>query len=297
MTQRLRLNFSALRALEVATRRRSFTLAAQELHLTHSAISHQIRQIESFLDTSLFVRMHSEMIPTATCLLLAERIRNNLNGIEMALLEARDESKPRRQVLDVSVMADFANMWLIPQLDAFSEQHPGVDLSISIQNGVGPPERHDADIGIWHRRIDKHGFQSKKLVEDWVIAVCAPAFLDRYKPLTVARLPEVPLLRFASRSWQEFFHAAGVDAGDPPHGPMFSDASSLLQAALAGQGVAMLRQRLVHSCLRSQTLVQIGDTRIPSHLDYYVCWRENNPKSDAILQFTEWLARVVDQAT
>ncbi|MGS0896742.1 LysR substrate-binding domain-containing protein [Burkholderia stagnalis] len=296
MTERLRLSFSALRALEAAARRRSFTLAAQELHLTHSAISHQIRQVESLLGTSLFTRLQSEMMPTPTCLRLAERIRHNLADMELALLEAKDAGKPRRQVLEVCVMADFANVWLIPRLDAFSERYPHLDLSITLHNALDTPERHDTDIGIWHRRVDKRGFQSKKLLEDQVIAVCTQAFFRRHGPLTVADLVRVPLLRFAGRSWREFFHASGIDAGDPPHGPTFSDAASLLQAALAGQGVAMLRERLIRSRLLDRTLIRIGETRIPSNLDYYLCWKEDNPKVDAIRQFSEWLAEAIDQA-
>ncbi|PQV54801.1 LysR substrate-binding domain-containing protein [Paraburkholderia sp. BL21I4N1] len=296
MSDRLRLNLSALRALETAERCRSFTAAAHELSLTHSAISHQIRQIESMLDIVLFTRTQSRMIPTSTCTRLAERVRESLTEIECALLEAGKANRQQRLVLKVSVMADFATVWLIPELEAFYSQYPHLDLSIAVRNTLDIPEGYESDIGIWHKSVDRNGFQSRKLLEDQVIAVCTPAFLEKHGPLTVADLVHVPLMRFTGRSWQEFFHAANLAAGDPEHGPIFDDAASLLHAALAGQGVAMLRERLTGSYLQQGKLVQVGSTRIPSNLAYYLCWREGHPKQEAILQFVGWLEGMVRQA-
>ncbi|PCE24022.1 hypothetical protein BWP39_30530 [Paraburkholderia acidicola] len=296
MTDRLRLNISALRALETAERCRSFTLAANELNLTHSAISHQIRQIEGLLSVPLFERAQTQMIPTAACTRLAERVRKNLADLESALLEARNSNQQQRLVLKVNVMADFANVWLIPKLGAFADVKPHVDLSITVRNTLDVPERHEADVGIWHRPIDRDGFQSRKLLDDSVVAVCTPAFFDRHAPLDASKLAHVPLLRYAGRSWREFFDAAGISASDPNYGPMLNDAASLLQAALAGQGVAMLRERLIHSYLRDGILVRIGSTRIPSALSYHICWHQDNPKREAILQFAEWLEEVVNES-
>ncbi|WP_186122407.1 LysR family transcriptional regulator [Burkholderia gladioli] len=108
MTERIRLNLAALRALETAERCHSFTAAANELCLTHSAISHQIRQVESMLETALFTRTQSRMIPSTACTRLAERVRRGLADIESALQEARQADRPRRLSLKLSVMADFA---------------------------------------------------------------------------------------------------------------------------------------------------------------------------------------------
>jgi LysR family transcriptional regulator, glycine cleavage system transcriptional activator len=296
MTDRLRLNISALRALETAERCRSFTVAANELNLTHGAISHQIRQIEGLLDVQLFERVQAQMIPTAACTRLAERVRKNLADLEFALHEARNQNQQQRLALKVNVLADFASVWLIPQLDAFSDANPHMDLLITARNTLDVPERHEADVGIWHRPIDRSGFQSRKLLDDSVVAVCAPAFLDKHAALDTSSLDQVTLLRFAGRSWQEFFDAAGIRSSSPNYGPMFSDAASLLQAALAGQGVAMLRERLIRSFLREKALVRIGGTRIPSALSYHACWRQDSPHREAILQFVEWLAEIVNQS-
>ncbi|MBU9413524.1 LysR substrate-binding domain-containing protein [Burkholderia multivorans] len=295
MTAHLRLNFSALRALETAERCRSFTLAAHELNVTHSAVSHQIRQIESLLEVSLFTRRQTQMIPSATCTQLAQRVRQSLVDIEFALLEAKHVDRQQRVILKIGVMADFANVWLIPELETFYNRYPHLDLSITVRNTVDTPEAHELDLGIWHRSIDRNGFQSTKLPDDQVIAVCTPAFFAKHGAPKIEDLVNVPLLRFARRSWREFFHAADIAAGDPEYGPIFDDASALLSAALAGQGVAMLRERLTRSYLRDGALVQVGSTQIRANLAYYLCWREDNPKQEAIRQFIGWLEKVVQR--
>lgn len=285
----IRTGMTALRALESASRRRSFTLAAEELHVTHSAISHQIKQLEGLLNKPLFVRSGTEMMPTAICLQLASRVRSGLAEIDAALTEAAQDHPGISRVLTVSVMADFANVWLLPRLQEFSQRHPDIQLSIKVHNELEPPDFHALDVGIWHRRVEQSGFRSSRLPEDWVIAACTPDFMQRHGVKGATDLGRVPLLRFASRSWDEYFHAAGIDMEMPKHGATLSDAASLLNAALAGQGVAMLRERLVRTFLERAELVRVGDVRIPSNMDYYICWEEGSPQDVAIQQFSNWL--------
>jgi LysR family glycine cleavage system transcriptional activator len=239
MDNRLRLNFPALLALETAERYRSFTAAARELNVTRSAVSHRIRHIEKLLEKPLFERTQWQMIPTSTCTRVAECIRRNLTDIEFALLEAKHESRQQQVALKVNVMADFANVWLIPRLKTFYGLYPNMDLSITVRYTLNAPEGHEADLGIWHRSINREGFRSKMLLND------------------SASLPEV---------------------------------------ALAGQGVDMLGEQQPHFHLREGTLAQIGSTPIHSSLPYHLCWREDNPKQEAILQFSEWLEGTVRQA-
>src|ERR1700722_3558753 len=138
-----RLNFAALLALETAERYRSFTAAARELNVTRSAVSHRIIQIEALLEKSLFERIQSQMIPTSTCTRVAERVRRNLADIEFALLEAKHTSRQQRPVLKVSVMADFANLWLIPKLKTFYGLYPNLDLKITVGYTLNAPEGHE----------------------------------------------------------------------------------------------------------------------------------------------------------
>ncbi|POR52156.1 LysR family transcriptional regulator [Paraburkholderia eburnea] len=278
----------ALRALEAAARRRSFSRAAEELHLTHSAVSHHLRALEAQLGVELFRRAGSRMIPTAAGAQLAERVRHSLEGLR----EALDATRPGVSGvtrLELSVMSDFASVWLIPRLGDFYDRHPNVDLSVRMHAGVTPPDPYPFDIGIWHRRVDEPGFQIRKLLDDQVVAVCSPTLLARYPGFRIEDLAAMPLLRFSRRSWRDFFEAAGVAGDEPERGPVFDDAGLLLQATVAGQGAATARLQLARGYIERGELVQLGQARIPASLDYYFTWREGHPREAAIQQFYRWV--------
>lgn len=278
----------ALRALEAAARRRSFSRAAEELHLTHSAVSHHLRALETELGVELFRRAGSRMIPTAAGAQLAERVRRSLDDLRDAL----DATRPGLSGvtrLELSVMSDFASVWLIPRLGDFYDRHPMVDLSLRMHADVTPPDPYPFDIGIWHRRVDEPGFQIRKLLDDQVVAVCSPALLARYPGFRIEDLASMPLLRFSRRSWRDFFEAAGVAGEEPERGPVFDDAGLLLQATVAGQGAATARLQLARGFIERGELVQLGQVRIPASLDYYFTWREGHPREAAIQQFYRWV--------
>ncbi|MBN3807955.1 LysR substrate-binding domain-containing protein [Paraburkholderia sp. Ac-20347] len=278
----------ALRALEAAARRRSFSRAAEELHLTHSAVSHHLRGLEAELGVELFRRAGGQMIPTAAGAQLADRVRRSLDDLRDALDATRPGVSGVTR-LELSVMADFASVWLIPRLGDFYDRHPDVDLSMRMHADVTPPDPYPFDIGIWHRRVDEPGFQIRKLLDDQVVAVCSPALLARYPDFRIEDLPGMPLLRFARRSWRDFFEAAGVAGTEPERGPVFDDAGLLLQATVAGQGAATARLQLARDFIERGELVQLGQVRIPASLDYYFTWREGHPREAAIQQFYRWV--------
>jgi DNA-binding transcriptional LysR family regulator len=278
----------ALRALEAAARRRSFSRAAEELHLTHSAVSHHLRALETELGVELFRRAGSRMIPTAAGAQLAERVRRSLDDLRNALDATRPGVSGVTR-LELSVMSDFASVWLIPRLGDFYDRHPMVDLSLRMHADVTPPDPYPFDIGIWHRRVDEPGFQIRKLLDDQVVAVCSPALLARHPGFRMEDLASMPLLRFSRRSWRDFFEAAGVAGDEPERGPVFDDAGLLLQATVAGQGVATARLQLARGFIERGELVQLGQVRIPASLDYYFTWREGHPREAAIQQFYRWI--------
>ncbi|WP_321935638.1 LysR substrate-binding domain-containing protein [Paraburkholderia sp. J8-2] len=278
----------ALRALEAAARRRSFSRAAEELHLTHSAVSHHLRALETELGVELFRRAGSRMIPTAAGAQLAERVRRSLDDLRDALDATRPGVSGVTR-LELSVMSDFASVWLIPRLGDFYDRHPMVDLSLRMHADVTPPDPFPFDVGIWHRRVDEPGFQIRKLLDDQVVAVCSPALLARHPGFRIEDLASMPLLRFSRRSWRDFFEAAGVAGDEPERGPVFDDAGLLLQATVAGQGAATARLQLARGFIERGELVQLGQVRIPASLDYYFTWREGHPREAAIQQFYRWI--------
>ncbi|AZG12346.1 MULTISPECIES: LysR substrate-binding domain-containing protein [Cupriavidus] len=290
----------ALRALEAAARHRSFSRAAEELALTHSAISHHIRGLEDNLGTKLFRRTGLTMTPTSAGARLAEQVRGALDQLEAALREASDVAgdvaSPPVVRLQVSVMADLANAWLIQRLPSLHAQAPELDLHLRLHAEISPPDPYSVDVGIWHQRVDLPGFECHNLIEDHVIAVASPALLARYPGFTVADLPRLPMLRFALRPWRDWLLLAGLPPVEPERGPIFQDAGLMLQSAVAGLGVATARAQLAHDYLASGQLVQIGTTRIPSSLHYWVTWREGNPREKAIVRFHAWLREQVEES-
>ncbi|HZZ12657.1 MAG TPA: LysR substrate-binding domain-containing protein [Paraburkholderia sp.] len=281
----------ALRALEAAARRRSFSRAAEELYLTHSAVSHHLRALEAELGVGLFKRVGSQMIPTAACAQLADRVRRSLDDLRDALEATRAGVNGVSGVtrLEVSVMSDFASVWLIPRLGDFYERYPNVDLSLHMHADVSPPDPYPFDIGIWHRRVEAPGFQIRKLLDDQVVAVCSPALLARYPDFQLEQLPDLPLLRFSRRGWRDFFEAAGIHGSEPVRGPIFDDPGLLLHATLAGQGVATARLQMARDFIERGELVRLGQVHIPASLEYFFTWRDGHPREDAIGQFHRWV--------
>jgi LysR family transcriptional regulator, glycine cleavage system transcriptional activator len=278
----------SLRCLEAAARRHSFSRAAEELHLTHGAVSHHLRALESQLSVQLFTRSGNSMIPTAVGAQLAERVRRLLGELELALEAARPgETKVAR--LEVSIMTELAFTWLIPRLSSFYDSHPDIDLSIHTHTELLPPDPYPFDVGIWHRRVEEPGFLIRKLLDDQVVAVCSPELLKKYPDFKLEDILGMPLLLYSKRRWKDFFLAAGIQADEPDRGPMFDDPSSLLQAALAGQGVATLREQLVRDYLRRGQLIQLGNIRMPALNDYFFTWREEHPRKAAIQKFYNWI--------
>lgn len=279
----------ALRALESAARHRSFSRAAEELALTHSAISHHIRALEDNLGTKLFQRSGHLMVPTNVGARLAQRVRGGLGELEDGLREASNGGATQVIRLEVSVMADLANAWLIRRLPSLHAAQPGFDLHLRLHTEIAPPDPYSVDVGIWHQRVDLPGFVCHNLIEDHVIAVASPALLARFPGFTLADLPRLPMLRFALRPWRDWLESAGLPSTEPERGPIFQDAGMMLQSAVAGLGAATARLQLAHDYLASGELVQLGTTRIPSSLHYWVTWREGNPREKTILQFYNWL--------
>ena len=279
----------ALRALEAASRHRSFTRAADELNLTHSAISHHLRNLEEALGTPLFRRVGARMIPTSTGARLAERVRLGLAEIDDALTEARAGDRDGAVRLEVSVMSDLAGNWLIRRLNGFAALQPHIELMLRVHAQLVPPDPYTVDLGIWHKRVDEPGFVSHKLIDDQVIAVVSPSLVAEIPNFRVADTLKLPMLRFAHRAWRDWLEAAGLPLQEPTFGPIFDSPDSLLQAAIAGQGAVTARRLLVRDAIQSGALMQIGTVCVPANMEYFVSWREHHPREAEIRAFYEWM--------
>src|SRR5574343_1712278 len=224
-----------LPAFEAAARLGSFLAAAEALHLTPSAISHRIRQLEEHLGQALFERRHRAVVLTAAG-------RRYLAVVREALLRLDEASAvlraPQRKRLRISAAPALGSKWLVTRVADYQEAHPTLEFSLGTATGLGPLLSGEADIGLRYGEEEWPGLLAWKLFEERVFPVCSPglaASLNTPKDLDQVRLLRHPLL-----SWQRWFSAAGIRHGEPAAGPTYEDALLMLEAAVAGHGVALM---------------------------------------------------------
>ncbi|MFJ2986918.1 transcriptional regulator GcvA [Collimonas sp. NPDC087041] len=285
-----------LRAFEAAARLGNYTRAGEELHLTHSAISHQIRALEQRTGRKLFQREGRQMVLTDSGRLLAEEVRQALTALDLALQLGRVERKRSGQTLRVSVSPSFASAWLVPRLAAFHGTHPHIDISLRSTHELNELDFSDADVAIWYGRAGHKNFRYQRLLQEVIFPVCSPAFLAAHPHITPQDLPRYPLLRFAHhRGWEQWFAAAGIKHGEPQTGALYDDPMHLLDAAAADQGIALARGCLAHNHLASGRLLRLFDIKAPARGSYFLVSPFDTRKEAAITEFQDWLGHILPQ--
>lgn len=252
-------NLSALRAFEAAARLESFSQAANELFVTHGAVSHQIRGLEAALQTPLFARHGKRIALTEAGQRYATQVRAALQTIAAATAELRG-GRERRLV--VSVLPSFAARWLMPRIGRFIERYPELDIEIRASAELVDFARSDVDVGLRHGQpAPTPGLHVTTLMRDVYFPACSPSFNGARLPATPAELLTFPLLPSSGdEPWRLWFDAAGLpDAPEPRHGPRYWDSAHLLEAALGGQGIALVRSSLAADDLRAGRLLRLFD--------------------------------------
>jgi LysR family transcriptional regulator, glycine cleavage system transcriptional activator len=276
---------ATLQAFEAAVRHQSYTRAAEELALTHGAISHHVTVLEERLGRTLFSREKNQMRPTEHARLLAVQVRQALRLLERHFAVASAE----RTTLTVSVLSSFANRWLLPRLADFADTHPDIDLLLKTGANLASLDGSDADCAIRFGAGGWPGVQQVLLMPDELFPVCAPDYRGGALPATPEDLAACTLLRNPWIPWEPWLHAAGVPFGEPRQGTLFDDAMLLLEAASAGLGVALARRSLVERDLAAGRLVRLFAVAVPdTHSNFFV-WRQEHSKLAAILRLRDWL--------
>lgn len=267
-----------LRAFEAAARHLSYSRAAQELSLTHGAISQHIARLEQDLDgVRLFVRQGQRMILTDAGQLLVLEVREGLNTLAQAFNNAR--ARPRRpsasSPLTISVLPSLAARWLVPKLADFQKDHPHVDIAIRPTAALAALDGRDGiDLAIRYGPGEWPGLRVVKLMKSIVFPVCAPELLAEKPLATPADLLGMPLLRSPRQKWRPWFQAAGLDWPEPSQGTLYDDSGLLLQAAAAGQGIALARGVLAADELATGRLVRVGQVAMEDSASWFLVWRE-----------------------
>jgi LysR family glycine cleavage system transcriptional activator len=277
----------ALRAFEAAARMRSLTRAAESLHLTHGAISHQIKSLEADFGVRLVERAGRGIRLTDEGERFATRVRSVLSDLGDAVRELTERTNPRQ--LRVSVMPSFAARWLLPRIGKFFAKHPEIDLDVIANNALADFKRDDVDVALRHGLGDWPGLVSEHVLDDAAFPVCSPQLNNGRLPARPADLSHYTLLRSEGESWKSWFEAAGLDWPEPTRGPMFSDSSHTMQAAIDGQGIALARSSLLGNDVRNGVLVRLFDTVVPLPKKYFLVYPARLADSPKLAPFRQWL--------
>jgi LysR family transcriptional regulator, glycine cleavage system transcriptional activator len=289
MTARLP-SLNGLRAFEAAARHLSFTLAAAELNVTQTAISHQIRRLEEELGIRLFVRQNRALALTPEARDYLPGVRAAFNDLRLATdrLLRRDDSK----VLTVSTIASLAAKWLLPRLTDFQEANPGIDVRITTSTSLVDFQRDNVDAAIRYGRGQWRGLRADWLMRDELFPVCSPSLLRGDKPL---RAPEdlkdhVLLHTNNSDDWRLWLTAAGLSIGiSRQPGLTFDMTFMTVQAAIDGMGVAMGRTTYVQDDIAKGRLVVPFRIALPADAGFYLVAPDGRHEAPKLAAFRDWL--------
>lgn len=276
---------SALRAFEAAARLGSFSRAADEIAVTHGAVSHQMRSLERALGTTLFLRNGRHVALTTVGRHFAERVRAALQDLAEAAQFVRRSEGDR--AVTVSMLPSFAARWLIPRLGRFMERHPAIAVNIHTSGTLVDFQRDDVDLAIRLGRGNWPELEAHKFLDEEFFLVVSPRFNRGRLPAHPSDLGKFQLMRARYEPWASWFRAAGVKLKEP-HSLIFTDSHLMLQAAVDGRGIALARSSIAEADLRTGKLVRLFNVAVPAPGASYLVWPKGKLSPNAAL-FRDWL--------
>ena len=295
-------SLNALKVFWAAARHGSFVKAASELHVTASAVSLQIRQLEDELGLKLFERTPKGLALTAA----GSRVLPDVNAAFEKLrttFSALNEAE-EGAVLTVSAAPSFAAKWLLPRLSRFLSSNPDIEVSIKATVELADFERGEADLGIRYGRGGYADLETELLMREMVFPVCSPELLDGEKRKATADfLNSVTLLHDDSADqnealpgWKMWLGAAAIDDVDWRKGPRFNQTVLAIEAAAAGLGVALAPAALVDGDLASGRLVRLASAELSEPFAYYLVYPAAKADRAAVKAFRAWLLEELNGA-
>lgn len=279
----------ALSAFEAAARHHSFALAAEELCITPSALSHRIRLLEDYVGERLFIR-------DGRSVGLSEFGRRYLEVVRAALRTLSDFPMPHRSAsaqprVKVTLPPTFARYLFLPRLAEFTERHPDIAVEVFLSVPLYDLSLSESDIEVRFGAGKYPNIVTEKLFEEPAFAVASPAYLERVGPLRQpSDLARATLLRSALEPWQPWFEAAGLDWAEPSAGLRVDDLGLLLEAIRLGYGVGLSRRHFAGDMLARGEVVRLFDVQIatPPHAYYMVYERQVKDRPEVVVML-EWL--------
>lgn len=268
----------------------SFTKAARELHMTQSAVSKQVAQLEALLQTPLFQRSRQRLHLSPAGKGFLQEVQTILSRIELSVLNVLahgSETEP----LHIACHPTLCARWLIPLLKGFSRHHPHIHLDICDQIGTLAAEERTVEMAFLYGDGVWPGMECVKLFDEECVAVCSPALIQA--PLaSVDALSDYTLLQSRSRprAWHDYFALQHVSRDQTFIGPRFDTFYACIQAAEIGCGIALVPQFLVQDELNSGKLVMAWPYRLHSTGAYYMLYATTHADSAKVAAMRQWVA-------
>ncbi|WGO84020.1 transcriptional regulator GcvA [Arsenophonus apicola] len=281
---------NALRVFDAAARHLSFTKAAAELYVTQAAISHQIKGLENFLGLKLFRRRNRSLLLTEE----GQSYYLDIKEIFSSLREAtrKLQALSTKGALTVSLLPSFAIQWLVPRLSSFNHAYPDIDVRIQAVDHEGDKMADDVDVAIFYGYGNWPGLRTDRLYAEYLIPVCAPALLAGRYPLKKPQdLIHHTLLHDSSRrDWQAYSRQLSLqDIINVEQGPIFSHSAMVIQAAIHGQGIALINNIMTKNELDTGRLVcPFNDVLVSKKAFYLVC-HDTQAELGKIAAFRQWI--------
>ena len=287
-----------LRAFEAVARHLNFRAASEELSLTQSAVSRQIQSLESDVGVSLFLRHTRAVELTGAGAQLLRAVMPSLERIDGAVRLIR-QSAGRKSVA-ISTWASFASMWLIPRLEAFQQNYPDIDIRIDTTDTPVDLDTTDVDLALRYAMASQVPSQAERLFGEQITPVASPWLLQSGRGLRKAEdLAQFSMVEASDanrtqpmewQNWQRWFNTHRLTRFEPKRWLYFTYAHQIAQAALTGQGVALVRTPLVAESLASGDLVEPFPTlRLDSPLAYWLIVGLRNAGRPEVAAFCDWL--------
>jgi len=276
----------ALQGFVAAARSGNLSRAAESLHLTVSALSHQIRGLEERLGQRLFARSARGVALTADGQQLFDRVAAHFDALEQALQPFRVR---RDEVLTISLMPSFAASWLVPRLPRFLSAHPQLEINLQSTTALVDFERDTTiDAGLRFGRGQYPGLETVHLLDDWVTPTVSPALVQRLGMPTLDTLDRFPLLGAPGGRWSEWFAQFG---GTLPARfvATFDDSDTLHRAAGEGLGVALGRLTLARPMVEAGRLLLPFPQRLKAEFAHYLVYPARSAGHAGLQAFRAWL--------
>jgi LysR family glycine cleavage system transcriptional activator len=291
------LNRPTLRSLisfEATARLKSFTRAADELSMTQSAVSHQVKSLEDLLGQPLFNRLHRGAVTTDAGTDLLQTVRDCLDLLDHGMRRLEQYKKPNQII--VSSSRSFADAVLLPYLAEYRRLHPEHNIWLHTEDTPIDPLLGEVFVTILHADRRPEDIEATPLCNEFLTPLTTPEVIERHAIRSAADLSAATLLHDERREdWQTWFAAAGVSSGNRVDGYNFSDSGLLLQAAARGMGIALGSLTLARGLLENGMLVApFPDIRVETS-GYSMISSPEALKLERVRTFRTWLLDLLSE--